>query len=188
MKNLKICLGILVILCVFPFWAWAAESDYSKAITQAKLKVPEDASVRSSLGIKQKSGQMMLSDIDAEIVIVEIFSMYCPHCQKHAPVTNKLHQAIEAGPETRGKVKLIGIGVGNSPFEVKFFKNKYGVLFPLFDDANSAVLNSLTGIQTPHYFGIRKSGKSLRVFLSQQGAFEDAGVFLKTVLDKSRQP
>ncbi|HNY66224.1 MAG TPA: TlpA disulfide reductase family protein [Deltaproteobacteria bacterium] len=179
---------ILSLLCVFPVWALAADTDFGKAITQARLKVPEDAGVRSFLGIRQKSGQMSLADIDAEIIIVEIFSMYCPYCQKHAPMTNALHQAIEAGSDTRGKVKLIGIGVGNSPFEVKFFQKKYGILFPLFDDANSAVLNSLTGIRTPYYFGIRRNGTTLQTFFSRQGAFDDPQAFLKTVLEKSGQP
>ena len=135
-----------------------------------KLSVPDDPDVKAYLGIKQKSGQFMLSDIDGEIIIIEIFSMYCPYCQKHAPMANKLYQAIEEGKETRGKVKLIGIGVGNSAYEVKFFKKKYGVPFPLFDDANSAVLNSIRGIRTPTYFGIRKNGKTLSVFLYTAGA------------------
>jgi peroxiredoxin len=100
-------------------------------------------------------------------------------------MTNKLQTAIETRSDTRGKVRLIGIGVGNSPYEVKFFKKKYGIRFPLFDDANSAVLNSLSGIKTPHYFAIRKKGRSLNVFFTQQGAFEDAETFLNTVMNKA---
>ncbi len=136
----------------------------------------------------KRAARFMLSDIDGEIIIIEIFSMYCPYCQKHAPAANKLYQAIEEGKETRGKIKLIGIGVGNSPYEVKFFKKKYGVPFPLFDDANSAVLNSIRGIRTPTYFGIRKNGKALSVFFSQQGSYDDAQTFLQTVIKKSASP
>lgn len=176
---------ILSLLCVFPVWALAADTDFGKAITQARLKVPEDAGVRSFLGIRQKSGQMSLADIDAEIIIVEIFSMYCPYCQRHAPATNELFDAIESGNATREKIRLIGIGVGNSAHEAAFFKKKYGIRFPLFSDANSAVLNSLPGVRTPYYFAIRKKGKSLNVFLQQQGAFDDPQAFLRTVIEKS---
>ena len=190
LKKLS-CSIIIVLLNVTFLWAGsdpAQIQDYSKTIPQVKLSVPDDADVKTYLGIKQKSGQAMLSDIDGEIVIIEIFSMYCPYCQRHAPTANKLYQAIEEGKETRGKIKLVGIGAGNSPYEVKFFKKKYGVLFPLFDDANSAVLNSIRGIRTPSYFGIRKNGKTQSVFFTQQGPYDDAQTFLQTVLKKSGGP
>lgn len=187
MKKFTLCLSIVVLLSVVPLMSGSAapDRDYSKAITQVRLQLPEDKNTASSLGIRQKSGRIMLSDIDAEIIIIEIFSMYCPYCQKHAPETNKLFEAIEANPGTRGKVGLIGIGVGNSAHEVAFFKKKFGIRFPLFADADSAVLNSLPGVRTPYYFCIRKIGRSLNVFFTQQGAFDDARTFLKTVLDKS---
>lgn len=185
------CSTIIVLLSLTILWAGsdpAQIQDYSKAITQVKLSVPDDPVVKAYLGIKQKSGQVMLSDIDGEVIIIEIFSMYCPYCQRHAPMANKLFQVIEEDKKTRGKIKLIGIGVGNSAYEVKFFKKKYGVPFPLFDDANSAVLNSVRGIRTPTYFGIRKNGNTLSVFFTQQGPYDDAQAFLQTVLMKSGIP
>jgi peroxiredoxin len=188
MKKISLLIGILCVTCIAPLLARAAEADFPKAIVQATLKVPDDAGVRSALGIKQKSGTFNLGDIEGSVVIVEIFSMYCPFCQRHAPATNALFQTIQADPATRGSVKLIGIGVGNTSYEVNFFKKKYGILFPLFDDANSSVLNSLKGVRTPYYFGIRKNNGALQVFFAQQGAFDDPKAFLKTVLDKSRQP
>jgi len=188
----KLLCSIVIVLLSATFLSAGSElpqiQDYSKAITQVKLGVPDDPDVKTYLGLRQKSGQIMLGDIDGEIIIIEIFSMYCPYCQKHAPTANKLFQAIEEGKETRGKVKLIGIGVGNSAYEVKFFKKKYGVPFPLFDDANSAVLNSLRGIRTPTYFGIRKNGKTLSVFFTQQGPYDDAQTFLQAVLKKTGSP
>jgi thiol-disulfide isomerase/thioredoxin len=189
MLGKLLCSILIVMLNVTFLWAGSDPEqlqDYSKAIIQIKLNVPEEPYVDAYLGIKQKSGPIMLSDIDGEIIIVEIFSMYCPYCQKHAPTANKLYQVIEESKETRGKIKLIGIGVGNSSFEVKFFKKKYGVPFPLFDDANSAILNSIRGIRTPSYFGIRKDGKTLNVFFTQQGPYEDVQNFLQAVLKKSR--
>jgi peroxiredoxin len=186
MRSLIIC---MILLSIIPLSSYAAASEQDRlaAITKVKLKLPDDPGAAASLGIKQKDGQITLNDIDAEVIIIEIFSMYCPFCQRHAPMTNKLQTVIETRSDTRGKVKLLGIGVGNSPYEVKFFKKKYGIQFPLFDDANSAVLNSLPDIRTPYYFAIRKTGRSLNVFFTQQGAFEDPEKFLNTVLNKSGQ-
>jgi len=134
---------------------------------------------------REKAGQFTLRDIDADIVIVEIFSMYCPHCQKHAPTANRLYEIIEADKRTRGRVKLIGIGVGNSAYEVKFFKKKYTTPFPLFDDANSQILNKLTGIRTPTFFGVRKRGSEVEAFFIEQGPHDDPDAFLKDVIRKS---
>ncbi len=166
-------------------WAAGPEQQYYKAIGQIRLAVPADAGDRTYLGIREKAGQFGLNEVDADIIILEIFSMYCPHCQKHAPEANRLHQHILADRSLAKKVKVLGIGVGNSPYEVKFFRKKYSVPFPLFDDANSAVLNSLTGVQTPTYFGVKNDGRTLTPFFMQQGPYDDAKVFLQTVLRKA---
>jgi peroxiredoxin len=183
-------LGFVILFCLFSLAAneAAPEQTYSKAITQVRLQLTDDKAAPAYLGIGQKSSTIILGDIVADIIIVEIFSMYCPYCQRHAPATNRLFDAIEAGKATREKIRLIGIGVGNSAHEAAFFKKKYGIKFPLFPDANSSVLNSLPGVRTPYYFAIRKSGKSLNVFFQQQGAFDDPQTFLKTVVEKSGAP
>ncbi|HQI00458.1 MAG TPA: redoxin domain-containing protein [Deltaproteobacteria bacterium] len=186
MKKIS-CLSLAFLFCAWFSSAGAAvpEQGYGKAITRARLQPIDDKAAAAYLGIPQKSGGVSLGDIDADIIIVEIFSMYCPYCQRHAPATNELFDAIESGNATREKIRLIGIGVGNSAHEAAFFKKKYGIRFPLFSDANSAVLNSLPGVRTPYYFAIRKKGKSLNVFLQQQGAFDDPQAFLRTVIEKS---
>ena len=86
----------------------------------------------------------------------------------------------------RDKIRMIGIGVGNSPYEVKFFKEKYSPLFPLFDDRSSAVVNAFSGILTPHYFGLKMNKDStFEVFYSKSGGYTDAGEFLDMIVKLS---
>jgi hypothetical protein len=189
MKKMMNLLAMAIVLIGASFPAIAAEADWPGAILQARLLPPaDDPGALAALGVAKGSGPITLADIDGSVIIVEIFSMYCPFCQRHAPATNALYKAIQADPSTRAKVRLLGIGVGNTPYEVSFFKKKYGILFPLFDDGKSQVLNGLKGVRTPYYFCFRKNGSSLQVFFTQAGAFDDPGAFLKTVLAKSVQP
>lgn len=74
--------------------------------------------------------------------------MYCPHCQKHAPDANKLFRVLDSRKDIRNKVKMIGIGVGNSRYEVGIFKDKYSSPFPMFDDRDSVALSTISGIYT----------------------------------------
>ncbi|MBN2298176.1 MAG: redoxin domain-containing protein [Deltaproteobacteria bacterium] len=165
---------------------YGAEKDYSGALKDLKLYVPDKPADRAYLGIKETSGQIPLTKIKADILLIEIFSMYCPHCQKQAPELNNLYQAIDSKEEFRDKIKIIGIGIGNSPYEVGIFKDKYLPPFPLFDDRHSAVVNSFGGVLTPHFFGLRmQEDSSFEVFYSKDGSFTDAEEFLEMIMKSS---
>jgi thiol-disulfide isomerase/thioredoxin len=182
-------LSILVCIFIAANAAWAvsvADKDYSQELKNLQLFVPEDAKMRAYLGIKETSGQIPLENIKADILIIEIFSMYCPHCQKHAPVANELYHAIESNKGLKDKIRMIGIGVGNSPYEVGIFQEKYSPPFPLFDDRNSAVVNAFGGILTPYYFGLKMNTESgFDVFYSKAGGYTDAEQFLDMIVKLS---
>jgi hypothetical protein len=164
----------------------ADELKYSKEIGTIKLNVPEDQTIRNYLGIKQKEGQFTIPQIRQGILIVEIFNMYCPHCQHYAPKVNELYTRINTRPDTKGRVIILGIGVGNSPFEVNIFRKKYNIAFPMFDDKAYSVASKLEGVLTPHFFGMNLDGKGgYKVFYSQNGGFENADEFLNNLLKLS---
>ena len=145
------------------------------------LTTPEDLSLRNYLGLPEKES-FTVDEIKCEILIIEIFSMYCPHCQKDAPAINKLYELIEGSEKVAGRVKLIGIGTGNSDFEIEVFKKKYKIPFPLFADANFTVHEDLGNIRTPYFIGICNQGKMKnRIFFSQLSGFNGAKKFLETV-------
>lgn len=181
MKNILFCLMMLVLA---PSPCLPAGIPHGEVMEALVLGVPADAAERAYLGLSRQTGTFTLSDVDAPIVIIEIFSMYCPHCQRHAPKANELYRIIEKDPAFRKRVKLIGVGVGNSAYEVKFFKKKYTIPFPLFDDAGSKVLGSLPGIRTPTFYAVMKtSQKKARTFFMEAGPHDDPQAFLMRVID-----
>ena len=99
---------------------------------------------------------------------------------------NELYQAIESNKDLKNKIKLIGIGTGNSDFEVHFFRKKYDVPFPLFSDESYSIHKTLGEVRTPYFIGVRlKSDGSSEVFYSKLGGFKNADKFLKSMVKSS---
>jgi peroxiredoxin len=151
-----------------------------------KLQIPKSTEEKNYLGLSG-SGSFSIPQIKANVAIIEIFNMYCPHCQAAASEVNKLYSAIENDPALRGKIKLIGIGAGNSQFEVDLFKKKYNISFPLFPDADFSIHEACGRVSTPYFMGVKiKADGSHTVIYSKLGGFDDANQFLTLFLKEAR--
>ncbi len=147
------------------------------------LPVPKRYLERQYLGIPM-GRNFRLTDIQAEVLIIHVFSMYCPCCQKDAPNVTTLHDIILDRPDVRDTVKIIGIGVGNTAFEVKAFKDLYGIDFPLFADDDSRLHGILGGVEIPYFFVVRLgAGGEQKVLYSSEGSFGDPIDFLDWILE-----
>lgn len=177
------CLLLVLLSAALPL---QAGSEQNNASLNFKLPVPEIQEQKAYLGL---SGQDLfsLNQVDAQILIIEIFSMYCPICQREASDVNAVFDLIQSNPGLKDKVKLIGIGAGNSNFEVTFFKGKYDIRFPLFPDADYAIHKQIKEVRTPHFFGltITQNG-TIDVFYSRTGEISDPEKFIDTVLKQSK--
>lgn len=186
--------GILVwfsaIMLTFVLWA---ASTYATSVPPAKgaqlpradLPVPNDPAERLYLGLAE-TGSFQIPGIKAKVVIIEIFSMYCPYCQREAPEVNKLYQAIEGDHDLKGKIKLIGIGAGNSQFEVGVFREKYKVPFPLFPDEDFTIHKCFGETRTPYFIAIQiNEDGSHKVIYSKLGGTQGAEQFLKLITQLS---
>ncbi len=160
-------------------------SDEKTRFPDLKLPVPGDKTEMEYLGLTGKD-TFRIGDIRAEIVIIEVFSFYCPTCRAQAPRVEELYNSIQADPGLRDRVKMIGIAATNSPFEARSFKESYHVPFPVFSDDDSEIAVTLNVKYTPTFIGVRVNGKgSQEQFYWRPGAFTNPSQFLQEILKTS---
>jgi len=147
-----------------------------------KLPIPENTADKEYLGLTT-SGQFNIGQIKAQVIIIEILSMYCPYCQREAPEVNRVYEIIENNLNLKGRIKLIGIGAGNTPFEVQIYKEKYSVPFPVFSDEDFSLHKAFGEVRTPFFIGVTiKPDSTQQVFYAKLGGIEGAESFVKLIL------
>lgn len=188
MKKILIPFATVALLfSMLVFHALAANKPPEKGedLPAINLSIPKNPDERSYLGLSG-SGLFKIPQIKAKAVIVEIFSMYCPYCQKDAPGVNELHRLIENNPDIKNKVKLIGIGAGNSLYEVEVFKKTYNIPFPLFPDKDFTIHKACGEVRTPYFMVIKiNENGTHQIVHTQLGNYPGAEPFLELVLKAS---
>ena len=183
-KNNYLTIGLLLFLgLTWTAFAQAAAAPPAKgepfpAIT---FPMPKDAKEKNYLGLTG-SGAFKITQVKAQAVLIEIFSMYCPYCQKDAPGINELFRAIEKDPGLKGRIKILGIGAGNSAYEVGVYKKTYNVPFPLIPDERFALHKALGETRTPYFILVRiDQGGTGLVTYSELAGFKGVESFLEII-------
>jgi peroxiredoxin len=183
-----LCLAVLLGLQTSTAWAvMATESADSKPLAVGQLfpdlslkgdLTPEQ---RAALGAEAGKQSLGLRDLKAEGVLVLVFSMYCPYCQREAPLLNELYAKLVA-QGLSSRIALLGVGAGNSDLEVDVFRKKYAIAYPLFSDADYALHKVLGNVGTPYHYVLKREPKGgYRVVGGLLGSFESVDAFLESV-------
>lgn len=188
MKKIHLVLTVFIILALtFPLPALSTNKPPEKGepLPVFNLPIPKNPAEKAYLGLSG-DGFFKIPQIKAKVVIIKIYSMYCPFCQKDAPGVNELYQLIEKNPDLRGKIKMIGIGAGNTPFEVETYKKTYSVPFPLFPDKDFSIHKICGEVRTPYFIVVKiNDDGSHQIVHSQLGNYPGAEPFLEIALKAS---
>ena len=187
MKLLTIPATLFLLLCLSQYRLPAvfAADTVAEGDMFPKLEFPIPEQMHDREYLKVAKDPFLLSQVHSEVLIIEIFSMYCPHCQKEAPNVNALYEAIAAKPKLKSRIKMLGIGVANSSFEVDAFRDHFNIAFALIPDENMAVCTQLGVTGTPHFFVLWKKPGGWKVVYSKPGSIGDPKAFLELMCAKT---
>ncbi len=199
MRDWQSWRSMLVLLALAGGWALGADPRAASAgpaagdaqpadpaaIGAIVLAAPGEPAARRYLGLTTEA-PFRLNAVKARILVIEVFSMYCPYCQREAPNVNRLYERIQSDPRLRDLIKLIGIGTGNTAYEVDIFRETYGVPFPLFADSERLVSGQLHVRSTPTFvaFAFEADGR-VRQFHHSAGSLGDVTRFLTQLVEAS---
>ena len=123
-------------------------------IPAISLPVPENLEEKIYLGLSGQ-GAFKIQQVKAKVILIKIFNLYCPICQSTASAMVELYHQIENHPDFKGKIKLIGIGAGNSQSEIDVFKQKNNIRFPVFPDQDFSIHKALGEVRIPFFIAIK---------------------------------
>lgn len=185
MKKL-LPLLLLAILCLgAPPGTAASPLKEGDPFPALKFAVPAQAAQAGYLGLAAGQGQFSLSQVKSSHVLLEIFSMYCTFCQADAPQVNQLHELIKQ-QNLEGSLKIVGLGAGNSEYEVGVYRKKFNVAFPLLPDADFSAHKALGQPRTPYFLLLRLAGQEPpKILFAHLGSIGQAQDFLATLKQKA---
>lgn len=165
-----------------------APPQVGSSLPELELPLPDNSSDLKYLGLSSGGKTFKVNRLKAKLVIIQVYSMYCPYCQAEAVNVNRLYGLIENNPALKDKIKIIGIGAGNTLFEVGTYRKKYKVEFPLLPDGDFRFHKMLGEVRTPYFIAVKPGDKGANeVIYSRLGAIENIELFLDRLV-KAVQP
>lgn len=91
------------------------------------------AEEKEYLGVGEK-GSFSLTDIEARVLVISFLNTNCVYCIKSIPVFKEIFQEIDQDQNLRNRIKIFGIGAGDTSAEVAAFKEKHAIPYPIIAD------------------------------------------------------
>jgi hypothetical protein len=131
MRQLFIIVGL--------FWV-------TSGVSGLLLPVPEGDGSQRLPGIPLEAKAFALDDVDATALVLLVYDLFCPTCQKSAGNMKRLADNMA---EALPAVPILGIGFGDTPFEANKFKEKFKLPFPCVSDREKMVSDQFEIKHTP---------------------------------------
>ncbi len=134
------------------------------------------------LGLSGESGDFSLADVQTDYVLLKYYGEFCSQCVQEVPLYNRLFAMIQQDPDLASRIRMIGIGVGDTLRSVRRFQRKHAVPYPLVADERRVVFDAVGGGELPLLYLVRIMPDSrVRVAFHHQGHVEDLEAFFAQI-------
>ncbi|MFV0422433.1 TlpA disulfide reductase family protein [Oleidesulfovibrio sp.] len=142
------------------------------------LKLPAHPQA-AALGLPDSA--FFLSELEADVLLINVYSWFCGPCQQEAPLLAMLNAEIyKLGLDNR--VLLLGIAAGDTPDLVDKFRDKHQIKFALFADPDMELYSKLGNLPVPALHVVVKGSAGLERRELLLGRFtEDPREFLRRI-------
>ena len=194
-KKLTVCFFALALIICWGLNSVSARGDekadkveiiaVGMTLPQFQLNAPGSENEQTYLGLKDRV-PFSWSQISAKIIILEIFSIYCPHCRKQGPVLNKIYKFIQEDPALKDGIKMIGVAAGGDQKKVDRWKTTLHVPFPLYPDPETTIWQKLGKPGVPCTLIVANSGKIMAVHYGATENTEDFFLQIKKIYEEQK--
>src|SRR6266508_1000893 len=151
------------------------------AVADNRLPSPQAESERKYLGLSSTIERFSLDNVQADVLVLDFFDMYCHVCQARAPHMNDFYKLLQSrGLDSR--VRVLGVGVGDTPKEVTVFKEKFGLPFPVFPDRAGSFTKQFGKIRVPNVIVLKRRLGHFEVVYQESSLPDNPEQFLAKVL------
>jgi peroxiredoxin len=120
--------------------------------------------------------------VRGDLVVAEIFNASCYGCIMMAPVMDEVWRRVEERSDLKGRVRFVGIGVGNTLEQVRDFHDRYDTPFPMLADPEFAVFDALGTLEgTPYLMLLRKNDDGTVTARAQVGHIPQADTVVAAI-------
>ena len=134
----------------------------------------------SYLGLSPGSRYFSLSDITGDYVLVEVYNEMCILCLAEFPNINRLLGLADSDRNLKGRIKILGLGAGNTKRSVAKFRKEKGYDLSLFADEKSKAFGLLGKPMLPVLYLLKKDReKGLRIMWRHSGGIGNPEDFLE---------
>ncbi len=150
--------------------------------SEIELRTQDGEEDSHYLGHAEKS--FRAQDIEAELLVVHVFSLYCTLCQQDAPNVNMFYKTL-GEKNLNDRIKMIGIAVKDSRSEADLFKKKFRLGYPVFPDEDMTIAFSLNVQKTPTLVSLIKNQQgSWETIDFREGALHETDSFLELLMSR----